>query len=405
MRPKIDYITDQFLPTDATDTIQLVTMASAMGAAGAELRLVFPVPSARAEVPDSAAAIADYYGVHATFEALPVPGPYPAPFKFRGLEKLFHAVKAARAVRSKPSVTASAAGAPVIYTRNLPVALAALAATDSPIFYETYRPWPRQSRSKKALFSALRRSERFAGMILHSELAASSYREIGYLDERLLVAHNGINPGRFDQLPEKATLREALGIATDRTIALYSGHVSPAKGIGILLDAAARLPDITFVIVGSTGETDIERRARTMANVMVVPWQSPGEVERWLLAADMLLIPPTRGPLDTIGNTVLPIKTFQYLAAGRVIVAPDTEDLREVLADGVNAVLVPPDDLAAFVARLDAVSRDREGMSRLALAARESGMQNTWERRATRVLDFISSRVAGSKRVRGLDAH
>lgn len=395
---QIQYVTDQFIPTDATDTIQLVTMAAALGSRGANLTLVFPVPRnahwGSESIPDRQ-RLADYYGVSPTFQTMPLAGPYPAPFKFRGVEKIFHAGRAASVLGREDR--ARSFGAPqehgVIYTRNLPVVLAALAGTKLPVFYETYRPWPRQSTSKRVLFKTLRQHPRFAGLILHSQLAARSYEEIGYENARLLVAHNAVNPGRFEALPSKDQLRIELGIQRDVPIALYAGHVSPSKGLGIILDAASALPDLKFIMVGSTGQTAIERRAASMANVTVVGWQPPDRIERWLKAADILLIPPTRGPLDRIGNTVLPIKTFQYLAAGRAIVAPSTEDLCEVLENDVNSVLVPPDDVEAFTRALRLVSHDLALVQRLSRDALAAGMRNSWEQRAERVLKFLSMRV------------
>ena len=50
-----------------------------------------------------------------------------------------------------------------------------------------------------------------------------------------------------------------------------------------------------------------------------------------------------------------PLKLFDYMAAGVPIVASDLPSIREVLTDGDNALLMPPDDpvaLAATIRRL-----------------------------------------------------
>jgi len=380
---RLAYVTDQLLPTDATDTIQLVSMAAAFGEAGADLRLVFPCPRARSA--PTSADLAAHYGVLPTFTSVPLPGPYPAPLGLRGLEKLAHAGLAMARI--------GALAPDVIYTRNLPVVLAALAATRLPVVYETYRPWPAQSRAKRALFDGLRLAPRFAGLVLHSALAARSYRALGYDDARLLVAHNGIDPRRFEATIDRDDARRALGLPTDRTLAVYTGHVSIDKGLDLLLDAARALPDLELVIVGSRGDGPIELRARALSNVRVFGWQPPGEIGRWLAAADLLIIPPTRGPLDRVGNTVLPIKTFQYLASGRAIVAPATPDLAEVLRDGDNARLVPPDDPPAFVAALAALVADPALRARLGASGRAAALANTWRARAERILAFVARRA------------
>ena len=45
---------------------------------------------------------------------------------------------------------------------------------------------------------------------------------------------------------------------------------------------------------------------------------------------------------DDIGRFTSPMKLFEYMAAGRAIIASDLPTLREVLTDDVNCLLVPP---------------------------------------------------------------
>ncbi len=251
---RLAYVTDQFLPTDGADTIQLVSMTSAFAAAGHAVTLMPPAP--RQNIPD-AANVAAHYGVAPGFGWQPLPGPYPS--LFRGLEKLLHGWKAARYLRD--------CDIDAVYTRNLPSLLAVLLLTDLPAFYETYRPWPAQSAAKSVLFRALARQRRFAGLILHSALAAKSYAPLGYEAARLLVAHNGINPGLFQAAPSRQDARARFGFDPEKIIAVYTGHVSPAKGLGLVLDAAQQLPEMEFVLAGSTGEGAIEMPAKLDAKL------------------------------------------------------------------------------------------------------------------------------------------
>ena len=56
------------------------------------------------------------------------------------------------------------------------------------------------------------------------------------------------------------------------------------------------------------------------------------QLSHFLFAADILMIPEPK--VKTVGNTVLPMKLFQYLAAGRAIYAPDAPDTAELLTHG-----------------------------------------------------------------------
>ncbi len=377
----IAYITDQILPQNATDTEQILNMVSALGGAGADVTLLAPARYFR--TPATREDICAYYEVEPTFRIETRRSLYPSQ---RGIEKAAHAVAACR--------TETVRRADLLYTRNIPVLFAALAA-GRPVIYETYRPWPRQKRWMGAMFRALATSPHFLGAVLHSNLARESYLAAGVPGKKLLVAHNGYDPRKIAPKRSKTEARQELSLPVEGSIAAYAGHISEQKGIGLLLDMAEALPEITFVLVGSRKRGPIERRAESMPNVRIVGWQRFSKTVPYLYASDVLLIPPTAGPLDKVGNTVLPIKTFLYMATGRTILGPSTPDLQELLRDGENACLVEPDRSRESIEALRALLGDRARLDRLSARIEQDAAGLTWERRATAVLDFIRERLHG----------
>jgi len=89
-----------------------------------------------------------------------------------------------------------------------------------------------------------------------------------------------------------------------------------------------------------------------------------------------------------------PLKLFEYLAAGRPIVASRLPALEEVLVHEENALLVAPGDAAALAAAIDRVTRDPALALRLARRAFTDAERFTWARRAER-LDAILARAVG----------
>ncbi len=348
---------------------------------GAEVCLVLPESAAA----PSASELAAHYQVDARFSVERVPTP------FRKLEagrKWWHA----RRALDLPSV----ASADVVYTRNFPtlfsLGLLAPAGSRRLFAYETYRPWSDQFPVLAPLFRRAMRSPHFLGAILHSRFARDRYEALGVDERRLLVAHNGHDPSRFVDPPPRAELRAQLGLPLDRKVVVYTGHVNLTKGLDTVLRMARRLPEVCFVLVGSDGNGLIETLARRTGNVKVVPWQPFDSVARYLTAADVLLQPPSRIPLRLVGNTVLPMKLFLYLAAGRPIVAPDLPDMREVLEHDHNALLVPTGDDDAAVGAVARILDDPALAERLSAAAKRTAAGLTWDARAARILSFLEAR-------------
>ena len=341
---RLAYLTDQLLPQTATDTEYMISTVAAFGEVGAEVTLVKPEHWWNPE--PGRDAIADYYQVEPTFEVEHVRSAYP---NIRGIEKIAQGIAG--------PLHPAARRADVLYTYTLPILLGALLVGTRPIVYETYRPWPYQQPLSRPLFRWIARHPQFLGAVLHSEHARSSYVDAGLDPDMLQTARAGYDPDRLSPRLSQAEARARCDLP-ERPTVTYTGRVTMKKGLGLMLDMARALPAVQFVIVGSEGEGDVERQAAPLNNVRVVPWQPFDAITTYLYAADVLLIPPTVAPLKKVGNTVLPMKTFPYLAAGRAILGPDTPDLQEILQDGENAALVPPDNLDAAIERAAADADD-----------------------------------------------
>ncbi|HYD14598.1 MAG TPA: glycosyltransferase family 4 protein [Allosphingosinicella sp.] len=282
--------------------------------------------------------------------------------------------------------------ADLLYSR-IPAMLGMGARAPLPFAVDHYRPWPDDLPAIRPLVRRTARSPVCLGFVLHSEFAAGAYRRAGVPGEKLLVAHNGAEPRRMGPPAAKAGVRTALGLDPNRFTAVYAGRVNAQKGLDALLALADLRPETLFLLVGSEGEGPVETDARRRPNVRVVPWQEPAALPAWLHAADVLLIPPSRAPLEQFRNCVLPLKLFSYLAAGRPILAPEAPDTAELLTDGENALLVPPGDPAAAAAALDRL-REPALADRLGAAALARSGELTWDRRAEKIEAFLKARLS-----------
>lgn len=170
---------------------------------------------------------------------------------------------------------------------------------------------------------------------------------------------------------EAAALRADLGIAPERPVVLYSGTFEPYQGLPELLAAIplvrAEVPEAIFVLVGAdeSGGTLVERSQIGLirdGSLRVVKRQPRERIPRFLALADVLVSARAWG--DN-----LPLKIFDYLAAGKPIVATDIPAHRAVLSEE-RAVLtgLGAPALAAGIVRL---LRDPELAARLARSGRE----------------------------------
>lgn len=154
---------------------------------------------------------------------------------------------------------------------------------------------------------------------------------------------------RFPSTPIEAsprqvdTLRRELQLPAGAAVVLYSGTFEAYQGLSELLAAIpavrSRVPEATFVLVGADPANGLaaSETARTLMDagaLRIIDRQPREEMAVYLMLADVLVSPRSYG-----GN--LPLKVFDYLAAGRPIVATDIPTHRTVLNEE-RALLVAP---------------------------------------------------------------
>jgi glycosyltransferase involved in cell wall biosynthesis len=176
----------------------------------------------------------------------------------------------------------------------------------------------------------------------------------------------------------------------------YAGHLYPWKGVDVLLRALALLPGVRGLIVGGHPlERDLGAMQRLAdqlglgGRVRFTGEVPPSKVASLLAQADVLVLPNSRTHLSA--RYTSPLKLFEYLAAGKPIVASDLPALREVLADGDNALLSEPGSAESLAAAVGRVIADRELARRLGAAARARVADYTWARRAERLEDLLQA--------------
>jgi glycosyltransferase involved in cell wall biosynthesis len=359
---------------------QSVSTAAAFARTGHSVTLLMP---RRAGDPALAAEpLRAFYGVEGDFEVVQRRSAWTGP-------KLPGAIMWMRQVFRDPLLR----GADLLYSRE-PAMLGIGHLSPVPFAFEHYRLWPDKYPLLRPFMRRSTGDAKCLGVILHSRHAAEAYARAEVAHDRLLVAHNGSEAVRLGEPLSRAAARERLGLPADRAIALYAGRIGGDKALERIGELARLRPGVLFLLVGDDGSREAARAAPKGDNVRLVPWQERKTLGPWLWAADVLLVPPSRAPLDRFGNCVLPIKLFTYLAAGRAILAPDAPDTRELLADGETALLVEPDRAEAAAAALDRLLAEPGLAARLSANALALAHELTWDRRAEAIAAFLRRRLA-----------
>ena len=89
-----------------------------------------------------------------------------------------------------------------------------------------------------------------------------------------------------------------------------------------------------------------------------------------------------------ISRYLSPMKLFEYMACGRVILASNLPVLGEIL-NSKNSVLLPAGRVDKWTEALFAIKENPARWKQLAVAARQQSRDYTWESRAAKILDNL----------------
>lgn len=171
------------------------------------------------------------------------------------------------------------------------------------------------------------------------------------------------------------SVRDQLRLHASTSIVLYTGTFEPYQGLDLFLAAArqvrSQVPDARFVLVGGHPDqiVKVRQQARelTIEDRTIFMGERPAEeIPAFLDAADVLVSPRSTG-------TNTPLKIYQYLRAGRPIVATRLLTHTQVLTDEVAILTDPtPEAFAAGIVRALRDVRLARQLGEKALALAES---------------------------------
>ncbi len=234
-------------------------------------------------------------------------------------------------------------------------------------------------------------------LVLISEELIPTVRELGGDEKRMVVNPNGVDVTRFDPEAPREAVREALDLPPDAVLCGFIGTFTRWHGVLFLAEQipalAAADPRLRFLFIGDGDlRPAVEahlREAGAADRARFAGLRAPGEVPELLTACDILLSPhlPFEDGTPFFGS---PTKLFEYLAAGRPVVASRLGQIGRVVEDGRTGILYPPGDGAAFRAAVGRLATDREARLRMGRAAREAAVTRyTWEANVRRALEGL----------------
>ncbi len=420
---KIAYVAESVIPSESANSIHVMKMCNALAAAGHDVTLI--VPSGRRQALPEISDIHAFYDVQPFFQIIRVAWP-----NIRNTARWWSAEIIESIASLEPDVVysrslfsshaLSRAGYHVVFEAHemIPAsgACAALgisrfsgalraAATlcrewlkyrgsNAHDFNKLWKTWWQVSTlggfsDQSVIFSDLVRSKRLLKLVTITQaLGQDLLTAFPLLAKRVIIAPDGA-----DLLTAKTN--KSRHARQTNFVAGYCGHLYPGKGMELIEKLATTCGDISFHIVGGK-PADLRKWRDRMApytNVVFYGHVPHAKTQSYIGDFDVCLLPNQErvhtfarsGP--NIGAHTSPLKMFEYMSAGKPILASDLSVLREILVHEENALLSPPDNPDAWMKALYRLRDDHALRLRLGRNAKRALEQTlTWRARADRIV-------------------
>ena len=242
-----------------------------------------------------------------------------------------------------------------------------------PSIYEVRGLWEVTRASRDPMWAAS--MEYRLAAELETEAAAAASHVIALTDalkaelvnrgvdaEKISVVPNGVDTTRFRPMTRDSSLARELGIGSETVIG-YVGSIVDYEGLGLLVEAAARLSeersDFVVLIVGDGAEYEnLKTQVRLLgidSFFRFVGRVPHNQVEKYYSIVDITPFPRLSVP---VCEMVSPLKPFEAMAMGKVVVASDVAAMAEIVSDGTTGLLHRKNDASSLADSLRCVMDD-----------------------------------------------
>jgi D-inositol-3-phosphate glycosyltransferase len=211
--------------------------------------------------------------------------------------------------------------------------------------------------------------------------------------EKIMVIPPGVDL-EFFRPEDKQKARIALNLKDYRRILLFVGRLQPYKGLDLLLQSMANLPNLGTTLLlavgGNSGKDDELAKMNLLAKelgignmVSFVGAVAHENMPNFYNAADICIVPSYH---ETFGMVAL-----EALASGTPVIAARVGGLVTIVKDGETGYLFDersPETLATYLCLLMSENEIRNSM---AIAARQSAMKYNWASTARQLLQVYRS--------------
>ena len=216
-------------------------------------------------------------------------------------------------------------------------------------------------------------------ILIHKNLI----KKLSLDNERKIVLDDAVDINDFKNVKEKIKFQ-----------CVYTGSLLKGKGVEIIEKLAEKNPKINFNIYGDKNELKSWNNELLLKkNIFFKSYADYFQIPKILKKHKILLMPYQEkvyglGTNLELSKFMSPMKMFDYLASGRIILASKLNIYSHILKNNYNAILVDPNNINLWNNKLRSIMKNSIQFNNLKKNSIITASKNTWLIRSSKIIKF-----------------
>ena len=197
------------------------------------------------------------------------------------------------------------------------------------------------------------------------------------------ILDDGVNPEEFQI--KSANIYEKTCV--------YTGSFYTGKGVEIIEKLAIEAPLIQFHLYG---DKKFLKKNCYPKNMVFFDFIKYRDIPHILSSYEILLMPyqrnvRVRSRISNISNYMSPLKLFEYLASGKILMATNLEVYSHILKDSYNSFLFNENDIQEWVKKIHEIFANLKKFDQIRKNSIITAKNYSWSSRAKKIEELMSN--------------
>lgn len=236
-----------------------------------------------------------------------------------------------------------------------------------------------------------------AAIFVVSSFLKKQLMDMGVAETKINLTPNAVAKDIFEPRSNPLEIRNKYDLR-DTIVLGYAGGFYHWHGVDLLLRAVKDIEgehkNLSILLVGEgpakSQLKDLSEKLKVRSRLVM-----PGEVEhkdlpKYLDAMDICILPDSN-------NYGSPVKIFEYMAMGKLVLAPDLDTIKDVIIDKVNGILFKPKDCVEIGRAIKLALENKDLCAKISLAAKEKIFKHhLWSNNVDKILEVYAKTAANN---------